>query len=106
MNTLLETIANKHLQLETLETRHSDRLDFHDLAVWQIRDALQAAHDAGAEMKTTAPAADHGLSEDQLSISVLDFELIKAAAQGKIDLNDLSRIHMKNCGLDLDGNWI
>lgn len=43
-----------------------------------------------------APAVDHGLSEDQLSISVLDFELIKAAAQGKIDLNELSRNLMKN----------
>ena len=29
------------------ETRGSDGLDFHDLAVWQIKQALQAAYEAG-----------------------------------------------------------
>lgn len=46
-NTLMEQIARRHLGLETLETRHSDRLDFHDLAVWSIEAALKAAFDAG-----------------------------------------------------------
>jgi hypothetical protein len=40
-------IARTTLGLETLETRRSDRLDFHDLAVWQIKQALQAAYEAG-----------------------------------------------------------
>jgi hypothetical protein len=43
----LEQIARTTLGLETLETRRSDGLDFHDLAVWQIKQALQAAYDAG-----------------------------------------------------------
>jgi hypothetical protein len=43
----LDQIAREHLRLETLATRKSDSLDFHDLAVWQIRDALRAAYDAG-----------------------------------------------------------
>ena len=30
-----------------LETRNSDRLDFHDVAVWAIRDALAEAYEAG-----------------------------------------------------------
>lgn len=60
MNNTIETIAKKHLQLETLETRYADRLDFHDLAVWQIRDALQAAYDAGAATKTAAPDVASG----------------------------------------------
>lgn len=30
---ILEQIAIKHFDIETLETRHSDRLDFHDIAV-------------------------------------------------------------------------
>lgn len=51
MNTTIEAIAKKHLHLGTLETRNADSLDFHDLAVWQIRDALQAAYDAGADSK-------------------------------------------------------
>ncbi|MDD2879363.1 MAG: hypothetical protein PHQ58_02915 [Rhodoferax sp.] len=41
-------IAQKHLFIDTLETRHSDRLDFHDVAVWSVRDALEAAFKAGS----------------------------------------------------------
>jgi hypothetical protein len=43
----LEQIARQHLQMDTLETRKSDSMDFHDLAVWSIEAALQAAYDAG-----------------------------------------------------------
>ena len=45
---LLLGIALKHFpNIETLETRNSDGLDFHDVAVWSIRDALEAAFAAG-----------------------------------------------------------
>ncbi len=44
-------IATKLLDLETLATRNSDRLDFHNLAVWQIKAALEAAFAAGREAK-------------------------------------------------------
>lgn len=40
-------IARVHLQIDTLETRSSDGLDFHDCAVWNIRTALEAAYLAG-----------------------------------------------------------
>lgn len=43
----LDHIAQTILGLETLDTRNSDRLDFHDLAVWNIKAALQAAFEAG-----------------------------------------------------------
>ena len=43
---LLLEIAAKHFHIETLETRNSDRLDFHDVAVWSIRAALEAAFTA------------------------------------------------------------
>ena len=46
---LLAEIAKKHLNLETLETRNSDSLDFHDVAVWAIKDALQEAYEAGKQ---------------------------------------------------------
>lgn len=46
---LLTQIAHQHLDVETLETRRSDRLDFHDLAVWSIKAALEAAYQAGVE---------------------------------------------------------
>lgn len=40
-------IAKKHFRIETLETRKSDSLDFHDVAVWCVKDALEAAYEAG-----------------------------------------------------------
>ena len=45
----LDHIAQTILGLETLDTRNSDRLDFHDVAVWNIKAALQAAFEAGRQ---------------------------------------------------------
>ena len=45
----LDHIAQTILGLETLDTRNSDRLDFHDVAVWNIKAALQAAFEAGKQ---------------------------------------------------------
>lgn len=42
-------IAREILDLETLETRNMDSLDFHELAVWEIREALEAAYNAGQQ---------------------------------------------------------
>lgn len=47
LDQLLTDIAKKHLNIKTLETRNSDSLDFHDVAVWCLKDALQAAYEAG-----------------------------------------------------------
>ena len=44
---LILEIAQRRLFVETLETRNSDRLDFHDVSVWAIRDALAEAYEAG-----------------------------------------------------------
>ena len=43
----LGEIARKNLGIETLETRNSDSLDFHDTAVWALRATLEAAYEAG-----------------------------------------------------------
>jgi len=40
-------IAKRHFFVETLDTRNSDRLDFHDVAIWSIRAALVEAYAAG-----------------------------------------------------------
>ncbi len=45
----IEQIALKHLFIETLATKNSDQLDFHDIAVWQIKEALEAAFKAGQQ---------------------------------------------------------
>ena len=44
---LLLEIAAKQFFLETLKTRRSDSLDFHDVAIWAIRAALDDAYEAG-----------------------------------------------------------
>jgi hypothetical protein len=44
---LILAIAQRQFRLETLETRNWDRLDFHDVAVWAIRAALEEAFEAG-----------------------------------------------------------
>lgn len=43
----LERIAKKYFGVQTLETRHSDRLDFYDVSVWSMRDALHEAYQLG-----------------------------------------------------------
>ena len=45
----LAEIARRVLSIPTLETRYSDSLDFHDVAVWCVREALERAYDLGRE---------------------------------------------------------
>ena len=71
---LLESIALDHLFIETLVTQHNDRLDFHDVSVWGVKSALQAAFDAGlraaggspkqAVQRTHKTAAAHRISDN------------------------------------------
>ncbi len=45
---LLLQIARRHIAgLETLDDRNADDLDFHEIAVWNLRAALEAAFAAG-----------------------------------------------------------
>ena len=55
---LLTQIAQSKLGIETLETRKSDGLDFHDVAVWCLRDALEAAFNAGVEQGRKTATSD------------------------------------------------
>ena len=50
---LLEQIALEHFFVDTLQTRHSDQLDFHEVSVWAIASALQAAFAAGHQAAAT-----------------------------------------------------
>ena len=47
--TTLEKIAGEQLSIETLETRNSDSLDFHEVSVWGIKEALKKAYEAGKQ---------------------------------------------------------
>ena len=50
----LAEIARQHLRIETLETRRSDSLDFHDVSVWGAKAALHAAYDLGRKVSRKA----------------------------------------------------
>ena len=40
LENLLQQIALDHLFIDNLETRNSDRLDFHEVSVWGVKCAL------------------------------------------------------------------
>lgn len=61
----LNRIARETLRLETLESRKMDSLDFHEHAVWSIKDALERAYDAGRKAapltRTSCPACNRDI---------------------------------------------
>jgi hypothetical protein len=65
MNKTLDRIAQEILNLHTLDTRNSDAPDFHDLAVWKIKAALEAAYAAGRKQAERArPSKQPARSSD------------------------------------------
>lgn len=54
LDTLLTRIAQHHLRIDTLESRRRDSLDFHEVSVMELRDALEAAYSAGLERGSKA----------------------------------------------------
>lgn len=55
---LLLEIAQRQFRIDTLETQNWDRLDFHDVAVWAVRAALEEAFEAGRRAGVTARPAE------------------------------------------------
>jgi len=55
LDRIFTLIAQQHLGIDTLETRHGDALDSHCVAVWQLRDAFAAAFKAGVEVGLSTP---------------------------------------------------
>ncbi len=51
LDTILEGIARNILFIETLKTRRSDELDFHEVSVWSLREALRVAYEMGRQSK-------------------------------------------------------
>lgn len=49
LSQLLEQIAAEHLLIPTLKCRNSDGLDFHNVSVWAVEAALNAAFEAGRQ---------------------------------------------------------
>jgi len=49
----LARIAERYLGFETLQTRIGP-IDFHEVAVWEAKDALEAAYQAGLDAASSA----------------------------------------------------
>ncbi|HEM4250864.1 MULTISPECIES: DUF6900 domain-containing protein [Streptococcus] len=47
LDAIFTRIAQEELQVETLEQRWSDTLDFYDIPVWGIKKALERAYEEG-----------------------------------------------------------
>lgn len=64
-DTIINRIARETLGLETLEARNMDSLDFHEHAVWSIKEALERAYEAGRKSapptRTTCPACNRDI---------------------------------------------
>jgi hypothetical protein len=81
---VLEQIARDHLDIETLEERGRDALDFHEVSVWSLTKALQHAYDAGK----SAAAVANTTSVPIASLSIEDLETVRFDAR-LITLADL-----------------
>ena len=98
LNEILSEIAQKHLGIPTLETRKSDRLDFHDVAVWSVRDALAAAFESGAQSRSGALELAHEPArtmKQQVDIR-LKLSLWIDATMSKDELAALVELRMRN----------
>ncbi|MCL2107045.1 MAG: hypothetical protein FWH26_08335 [Oscillospiraceae bacterium] len=47
----LEEIAKNNLGIDTLRTQNSDSLDFHEVSVWSLKAALEAAYNLGRDSR-------------------------------------------------------
>ena len=86
MKQLLSEIAEEHLLIPTLETRRSDSLDFHEVSVWTVDAALNAAFDAGRKSAESEDFDIHDLLAKRRQIAHV--WSIEDVQQLRNDLND------------------
>ena len=87
---LFTDIAREHLGIATLETRHRDSLDFHDVSVWGVKNALSHAYQAGVNASSENPR----LIEKQLtSNGMFHTPGLFRALQNDYRVNGKPRLH-------------
>lgn len=83
---LLGRIASEHLFIPTLEYRRSDSLDFHNVSVWGVEAALNAAFEAGRASAESDEINVHDLLARRKQVAVIwDVEDVQAV---RPDLTD------------------
>ena len=55
LDQILTAIAREHLAIPTLDPRNADSLDFHDVSVWGVKNALRDAYQAGVNASAQNP---------------------------------------------------
>ena len=113
---LLTVIAKDQLGIDTLERRRMDSLDFHDVSVWTVEAALQAAFELGTALATlnrptlvtkrTAMAyllrRERGASMEELCKATAWIEAsVKRELARLCQLHGVARIPM----IEVDGVW-
>jgi hypothetical protein len=88
-DTTLAEVAARHLHLETLETRNSDSLDFHDMAVWSIKAALEAARKAGRQGRAPVRPKHRGKGGQVVALPITKWSPCRsnAIASQRLDLD-------------------
>ena len=61
MEDTIQEIVKKLLNIDTLETRNSDSLDFHEVSVWALKETLEECYLKGRESITNP---NKGLCDD------------------------------------------
>ncbi len=91
----LENIAKKYLGIKTLKTQKSDSLDFHEVAVWQVKSALKAAYKEGKSSQNEVETLneDSFVIDDYL-ISIQDY-INKRLKKLKDDKEGLEELKFK-----------
>lgn len=59
------------LGFQTLETRNSDSLDFHEVAVWSLKAALEAAYEAGKK------STQESIQDEPIDQALVDYTVEK-----------------------------
>lgn len=78
--TRLSQIAREHLGIETLEPRNSDRLDFHEVGVVGLTQALDAAYRAGQEELLVAAEALLTAKDNQM-VTIVEWRRLRRAVR-------------------------
>ena len=65
LDQILTDIAREHLDIPTLGTRNSDSLDFHDVSVCGVKNALSHAYQAGVNASVREPPPHREATDKQ-----------------------------------------
>jgi len=88
VNHAISKIAKDILLIPTLKERKSDSLDFHEVAVWTVRDAMQKAFNAG-QGKNSKPTKNTVSMFENMVKKYMDIDTLKTQKAGHLDFHEV-----------------